>query len=58
MTTALGIAVAIPAVWLFNYFSQRIARVLTEMECAAEELAVTAIGEGSHPRAPHAHASS
>jgi biopolymer transport protein ExbB/TolQ len=47
VTTALGIAVAIPAVWLFNYFSQRVTRLLTEMECAAEELAVAALGESS-----------
>lgn len=58
VTTALGIAVAIPAVWLFNYFSQRIARLLTDMECAAEELAVTALGEGSHQTVQHSRASS
>jgi biopolymer transport protein ExbB/TolQ len=43
VTTALGIGVAIPAVWLFNVLTQRITRLLTEMECAAEELAVTAL---------------
>jgi biopolymer transport protein ExbB/TolQ len=45
VTTALGIGVAIPAIWLFNYFTQWTARSLTELECAAEELAVAALGE-------------
>jgi len=58
VTTALGIAVAIPAVWLFNYFTQRVARLLTEMECAGEDLAVAALGEGSSAKEPHARASS
>lgn len=44
VTTALGIGVAIPAVWLFNWLTQRIARLLIEMECVAEELAVIALG--------------
>jgi biopolymer transport protein ExbB/TolQ len=44
VTTALGIGVAIPAVWLFNWLTQRISRLLTEMECVAEELAVIALG--------------
>ncbi|NOT53879.1 MAG: tolQ protein [Deltaproteobacteria bacterium] len=44
VTTALGIGVAIPAVWLFNFLTQRIARFLNEMECVAEELAVVALG--------------
>lgn len=43
VTTALGIGVAIPAVWLFNFLTQRITRLLTEMECVAEELAVVAL---------------
>lgn len=46
VTTALGIGVAIPAVWLFNWLTQRISRLLTEMECVAEELAVVALGGG------------
>lgn len=45
VTTALGIGVAIPAVWLFNWLTQRISRLLTEMECVAEELAVVALGD-------------
>ena len=43
VTTALGIGVAIPAVWLFNFLTQRITRLLSELECVAEELAVTAL---------------
>jgi biopolymer transport protein ExbB len=45
VTTAFGIFVAIPAVWLFNYLTQQISALTTEMECAAEELAVLALGE-------------
>lgn len=43
VTTAFGIGVAIPAVWLFNYLSTRIASVLTELECKAQGLAVAAL---------------
>jgi biopolymer transport protein ExbB/TolQ len=43
VTTAYGIAVAIPAVWLFNYLTQRVARVLTEIECQAQEVAVATL---------------
>jgi biopolymer transport protein ExbB len=45
VATALGILVAIPALWLFNYLTQRIQRLVTELECAAEELAVAALLE-------------
>ena len=54
VTTAMGIGVAIPAVWLFNHLSQWITRLLVEMECAAEELAVAALGEGAPPAAQEA----
>jgi biopolymer transport protein ExbB len=47
VTTALGIGVAIPTVWLFNFLTQRITRLLSELECVAEELAVIALS------APH-----
>jgi len=43
IATALGIAVALPAVWFFNYLSQAIARLVADMEGAAEELAVSAL---------------
>jgi biopolymer transport protein ExbB/TolQ len=45
VTTALGIAVAIPAVWLFNYLSQRIASFLADLEVRAQELAVATLTE-------------
>jgi len=45
ITTALGIAVAIPAVWLFNFLSQRTGRLLVDMQCVGEELAVAALAE-------------
>lgn len=45
VTTALGIFVAIPAVWLFNALTQQISVLTTEMECAAEELAVLTLSE-------------
>ena len=40
VTTAFGILVAIPAVWLFNHLTQRIARLLAATECMGEELAL------------------
>ncbi|HVO25728.1 MAG TPA: MotA/TolQ/ExbB proton channel family protein [Candidatus Margulisiibacteriota bacterium] len=49
VTTAIGIGVAIPAVWLFNHLTQWVGRLLVEMECAAEELAVAALGESRRP---------
>lgn len=47
VATALGILVAIPALWLFNALSQRIQRLVTELECTAEELAVAALAEAN-----------
>jgi biopolymer transport protein ExbB/TolQ len=53
VTTAFGIMVAIPAVWLFNALSQRIGRLLVAVEAAGEELAVTRlVGRG-----PRGHSS-
>ena len=43
VTTAVGIMVAIPAVWLFNHLGQRIARLLALVECAGEELAIESL---------------
>src|SRR5262245_47050917 len=46
VTTAVGIAVAIPAVWLYNYLTQRIGGLLVDMESTAQTLAVeTLTGE-------------
>jgi len=50
VATALGILVAIPALWVFNYLTQRIQRSLAELECVAEELAVEAIAADSPGR--------
>lgn len=43
VATALGIGVAIPALWLYNHLTQRIQRMLSELECVADELAVAAL---------------
>jgi biopolymer transport protein ExbB len=56
VATALGILVAIPALWLFNYVTQRVQRLVAELECVAEELAVAALGEAQHATArPQRH---
>jgi biopolymer transport protein ExbB/TolQ len=51
VATALGIAVALPAVWLFNYLTQTIGRLLADMENASEELAIAALAA----RESHGH---
>jgi len=38
VTTALGILVAIPAAWMFNYLTERIERLRVEMESSSAEL--------------------
>jgi biopolymer transport protein ExbB/TolQ len=37
-TTALGLAVAVPAVWVFNYFTGKVDGFVVEMENSASEL--------------------
>jgi len=37
-TTAMGIAVAVPAVWLFNYFTSKVQGFVVEMDNSASEL--------------------
>jgi biopolymer transport protein ExbB/TolQ len=37
-TTALGLAVAVPAVWLFNYFTSKVDGFVVEMDNSASEL--------------------
>lgn len=37
-TTALGIGVAVPAVWLFNYFTSKVQGFVVEMDNSASEL--------------------
>jgi biopolymer transport protein ExbB/TolQ len=46
VATAAGIFVALPALWLFNFLSQRIASMGSEMECAAEEIALAVLAKG------------
>ena len=38
ITTAFGLLVAIPAVWAFNYFTERLERFTIEMNNASQEL--------------------
>jgi biopolymer transport protein ExbB len=38
ITTAFGLGVAIPAVWLFNYFTTRIENITVEMTYTSKEL--------------------
>jgi biopolymer transport protein ExbB/biopolymer transport protein TolQ len=38
LTTALGLVVAVPAAWMFNYLSQRIQGLSQEMESSSSEL--------------------
>ncbi len=38
ITTALGLVVAVPAAWMFNYLSQRIQGLSLEMETSSSEL--------------------
>jgi biopolymer transport protein ExbB/TolQ len=47
VTTAFGIGVAIPAVWAYNYLSQRVARLVTRIECRAQALAVETLRRGA-----------
>jgi biopolymer transport protein ExbB len=56
VATALGILVAIPALWMFNYLTQRIQRMLAEIECVAEELAVALLGEVQRKATTSLHA--
>jgi biopolymer transport protein ExbB/biopolymer transport protein TolQ len=38
VATAFGIAVAVPAVWLFNYFTNKVSSFVIEMENSSSEL--------------------
>ncbi|HQU84916.1 MAG TPA: MotA/TolQ/ExbB proton channel family protein, partial [Pyrinomonadaceae bacterium] len=38
VATAFGILVAVPAVWLFNYFTNKVTSFSVEMENSASEL--------------------
>ncbi|HEY8517411.1 MAG TPA: MotA/TolQ/ExbB proton channel family protein [Candidatus Binatia bacterium] len=56
ITTALGILTAIPALWLYNTITARITALMTELECAGEELAVVALGAEFGARREKSHA--
>lgn len=38
LTTALGLVVAVPAAWMFNFISQRVQHLGVEMESSSSEL--------------------
>jgi biopolymer transport protein ExbB/biopolymer transport protein TolQ len=51
VTTALGLLVAIPAVWLYNYFTTRLERLFSEVAYMGQELVdwIEAADGGSEP---------
>jgi biopolymer transport protein ExbB len=51
VTTALGILVAIPAVWIFNALTHEIAALLGTVEAAGEELAEVTLAPLTGPHA-------
>jgi biopolymer transport protein ExbB/biopolymer transport protein TolQ len=52
ITTAFGLFVAIPAVWAYNYFQNRIDRFTVEMSNSGSEMAIYFMKEaGSHDKA-------
>ena len=52
VTTAFGLFVAIPAVWAYNYFQNRIDRFTVEMSNSGSEMAIYFMKEaGSHDKA-------
>jgi biopolymer transport protein ExbB/biopolymer transport protein TolQ len=46
ITTAFGLFVAIPAVWAYNYFQNRIDRFTVEMSNSGSEMAIYFLKEG------------
>jgi len=38
VTTAFGLIVAVPAVWMYNYFTSRVNTFVVEMHNSADEL--------------------
>jgi biopolymer transport protein ExbB/TolQ len=49
LTTALGLAVAVPAVWVFNFYSNRAARQLLDLDSAATQ-AINCLQRQKHAR--------
>ena len=51
ITTAIGLAVAIPAVWAYNYFQNRIDRFTVEMSNSGSEMSIFFMKEaGTHDK--------
>src|ERR1700730_8211753 len=48
VTTAIGLGVAIPAVWAYNYFQNRIDRFTVEMSNSGSEMAIYFLKEAGH----------
>jgi biopolymer transport protein ExbB/TolQ len=48
VTTAFGLFVAIPAVWAYNYFQNRIDRFTVEMSNSGSEMAIYFLKEAGH----------
>ncbi|HEY8134203.1 MAG TPA: MotA/TolQ/ExbB proton channel family protein [Thermoanaerobaculia bacterium] len=48
VTTAFGLFVAIPAVWAYNYFQNRIDRFTVEMSNSGSEMAIYFLKEGAN----------
>jgi biopolymer transport protein ExbB/biopolymer transport protein TolQ len=48
ITTAIGLFVAIPAVWAYNYFQNRIDRFTVEMSNSGSEMAIYFLKEAGH----------
>jgi biopolymer transport protein ExbB/TolQ len=51
ITTAFGLFVAIPAVWAFNYFQNRIDRFTVEMSNSGSEMAIYFMKESGNDKA-------
>lgn len=52
VTTAVGLGVAIIAVWFYNFFNARVDELTVDMDETASELADTVIKDGRTKRAP------
>lgn len=50
VTTAFGLFVAIPAVWAYNYFQNRIDRFTVEMSNSGSEMAIYFLKEAGHDK--------
>jgi biopolymer transport protein ExbB/biopolymer transport protein TolQ len=51
ITTAIGLGVAIPAVWAYNYFQNRIDRFTVEMSNSGSEMAIYFMKEAENEKA-------